>query len=242
MADNPHFQIESGAEAQRFELSEGTNEAVIGRSSDCQWVIGSGAVSRRHAVVRRLGREVTIEDLGSSNGTFVNGERLAGPRALRDQDRVQLGAIEVRFVMPAAEQTLDATIAVTEIPHEFRTMEIPPPTRVVERKPAPEPRKATEQTGTGTATTEARPQPPRPAPPAPPNVPLPPTRAERPVAAPVERSSPYEFQPKPTSRAPDARPSPEDAIAPSIVELTVIAAVSFLVVFVTGALLVRFVF
>lgn len=246
MADNPYFQIESGADPQRFDLDEGILEAVIGRSADCQWVIGSGAVSRRHAVVRRLGRDVTIEDLGSSNGTFVNGERLAGPRALRNQDRVQLGAIEIRFVMPAVEQSLDATIAVTDLPREFRTIELPPATRVIERKPVSDVPRSTERTGTGTATTEARPTPRGPEPPSP-NASLPPTRAvprREALDASTNRSvaAAEPFQAKPAGRMPESRPSAELSAGPSIVELTIIAAASFLVVFVTGALLIRFVF
>jgi len=232
MPENPYFQVESGADPARFELAEGTNEAVIGRSADCEWVIPSGAVSRRHAIVRRIAGEVTIEDLGSSNGTFVNGERLAAARALRDQDRVQLGAVDMRFVLPAAQPNLDATVAVTD----FGTMQIPQATIVVPTT-VTEPRKS-EATGTG--TTPTRPTAPRPAAP-------PPRRPEasfdvderRPPSRPADGA----FQPRSSRAAVEAEERPSRlADAPSTMELAIIAAASFLVVFAVGAILIRYVF
>lgn len=240
MPENPYFQVESGADPARFELAEGRNEAVIGRSADCEWVIPSGAVSRRHAIVRRIAGEVTIEDLGSSNGTFVNGERLAAARALRDQDRVQLGAVDMRFVLPAAQPNLDATVAVTD----FGTMQIPQATIVVPKTVA-EPRKS-EATGTG--TTPTRPSAPRPAPPPPPRPAAPPPR--RPETSfdvderrPPSRPADGAFQPRSSRAAVEAEERPSRlGDAPSAMELAIIAAASFLVVFAVGAILIRYVF
>jgi len=42
---NPYLQIENGAEAKRYELEIGTDDVIIGRSTECQWVVSSGAVS-----------------------------------------------------------------------------------------------------------------------------------------------------------------------------------------------------
>jgi S-DNA-T family DNA segregation ATPase FtsK/SpoIIIE len=71
-------------------------EHVIGRDPRCDiWVDASG-VSRRHARIA-VGDEVVIEDLESSNGTFVGGSQLSGPRVLRDGDTVELGPVEMRF-------------------------------------------------------------------------------------------------------------------------------------------------
>jgi len=67
-------------------------ELVIGReqaSSDL--VLDDPGVSRRHAAVRALGGAITIEDLGSSNGTFVNGAPTHGEVELADADEVQVG-------------------------------------------------------------------------------------------------------------------------------------------------------
>src|SRR5437867_6924604 len=116
MAKLPYFQVEVGAERQHFEMPDREAEVIVGRATDCQWIITSGAVSRRHARLVRHGREVTIEDLGSSNGTFVNGERLSVPRELHDQDRLQLGAVEILFVIPPDEPSAAETIAVSAIP------------------------------------------------------------------------------------------------------------------------------
>ena len=65
----------------------------IGRDADSDLVIGSPAVSRRHARIFHEYDLYRIEDLGSSNGTFVNGERLVEPRTLRDGDVIKLGTV-----------------------------------------------------------------------------------------------------------------------------------------------------
>jgi DNA-binding response OmpR family regulator len=66
---------------------------VLGRDPACDIVLAGRLVSRRHAAINRLGPSYTLEDLGSHNGTAVNGEALSGPRALRDGDRIELGGI-----------------------------------------------------------------------------------------------------------------------------------------------------
>ena len=47
--------------------------------------------STRHAKITRQGRTVVIEDLGSTNGTYLNGEALTGPQPLHDGDRIRIG-------------------------------------------------------------------------------------------------------------------------------------------------------
>ncbi len=66
------------------------DELTLGRSPDCDVVLEANGVSRNHARLAVSGSRVTIEDLGSSNGTFVNGERVER-RALRDGDTIGLG-------------------------------------------------------------------------------------------------------------------------------------------------------
>ena len=64
---------------------------VIGRSSDdAQLVIDDEQVSRRHALVACDGVEFTLSDLGSRNGTFVNGEKIDGPYSLKHGDVIGL--------------------------------------------------------------------------------------------------------------------------------------------------------
>jgi pSer/pThr/pTyr-binding forkhead associated (FHA) protein len=240
MAITAHLEIEAGAERQRFELPEAAAEIVIGRSADCQWIIPSGAVSRRHAVLRRRGDELVVEDLGSSNGTMVNGERLSGPRTLRDRDKLQLGAVEIRVVIPEPEPAADATMALDatrrmppEPPAQHSRVAAPPPP-----PPAPQP----QHSGT-TATKTVPPQPPPPLPSAetPSRAPSP-TPPSPPTPAPSPPSS--SFTPAPSGRreVPAAPSASAEMTGPSMLELAVIAAGSFLVVFGVGAALIRFVF
>jgi len=61
-------------------------EAIIGRDPAAAVVIDSSDVSRQHARLFVNDDHVTIEDLGSKNGTFVGSERLSAPRVLRGID------------------------------------------------------------------------------------------------------------------------------------------------------------
>ena len=65
-------------------------QLVIGRV-DADVTIDDPLVSRRHAVIRPSGDALEVEDLGSLNGTWVNGGRLEGRRALHNGDLVQIG-------------------------------------------------------------------------------------------------------------------------------------------------------
>jgi diguanylate cyclase (GGDEF)-like protein len=67
-------------------------EAVIGRSPDVAISIPDDTLSRRHAIIRRHGLVFAIEDLGSTNGTFVDGTRVERPHALEDGCRIFLGS------------------------------------------------------------------------------------------------------------------------------------------------------
>ncbi len=80
---------------QTLPLAAGEN--ILGRDprSDV-WVDASG-VSRRHARVFVAAGEVTIEDLGSRNGTFVKSRGVAGPVALSDGDEIELGSVVLTF-------------------------------------------------------------------------------------------------------------------------------------------------
>ena len=70
--------------------------AVIGRE-DCEILILDPEVSRRHAAIRGVDGRFGVEDLGSANGTSVNGERLDGIRVLRDGDQLRVGDTILRF-------------------------------------------------------------------------------------------------------------------------------------------------
>jgi pSer/pThr/pTyr-binding forkhead associated (FHA) protein len=63
---------------------------VIGRDPSCDALIDSHHVSRCHAEVLVVGDQVFVEDLGSKNGTFVNGDRIGERRELNTGDRLRL--------------------------------------------------------------------------------------------------------------------------------------------------------
>jgi DNA-binding response OmpR family regulator len=70
-----------------------TERVVLGRAAECDIVIEGRLISRQHAVIGRTGASYTLEDLGSHNGTSVNGQRVSGPLTLRDGDRIELGGV-----------------------------------------------------------------------------------------------------------------------------------------------------
>ena len=74
--------------------------AVIGRAVECDVVIASTRVSREHARIRRDGRKWFLEDLGSTNGTFLNDERVIRPMELRDGDQIMAGEVTFTFHDP----------------------------------------------------------------------------------------------------------------------------------------------
>jgi suppressor of ftsI len=100
------------------EIAAIDRELVIGREGDV--AIDDEEVSRRHAAVRPVPQGVELEDLGSSNGTFVDGRRIAGKTTLTASATVRVGASELRIeiapleatrVRPVAEQPPGATRA-----------------------------------------------------------------------------------------------------------------------------------
>jgi len=74
---------------------------TIGRAVENDVVVTSRRVSREHARLRREGWRAILEDLGSTNGTFLNGERILNPVELRDEDRIRVGDVTFVFHDPA---------------------------------------------------------------------------------------------------------------------------------------------
>jgi diguanylate cyclase (GGDEF)-like protein len=70
-------------------------EVIIGRARDATVRFEDEGVSRRHARILCTAEEVAIEDLGSANGTFVNGDPISARRALADGDKITLGPITI---------------------------------------------------------------------------------------------------------------------------------------------------
>jgi len=74
--------------------------ATVGRAVECDVVIASKSVSREHTRLRREGRRWFVEDLGSTNGTYLNGERVINSLALLDGDSLRVGDVTFVFHDP----------------------------------------------------------------------------------------------------------------------------------------------
>lgn len=80
----------------RFELKDG--ETTVGRSSRSNIVLKSDDyASGQHAQLTRHGGLLYVEDLGSTNGTFVNGRKTVGATPMRDGDTVRIGSTTFRY-------------------------------------------------------------------------------------------------------------------------------------------------
>ena len=69
---------------------------VVGRSPSADIVVGAGYVSARHARFSLMGQNLFVEDLGSTNGTAVNGQLIGDPVALSNNDVVNVGDVSIR--------------------------------------------------------------------------------------------------------------------------------------------------
>jgi predicted component of type VI protein secretion system len=174
------------------ELRDG--ESIIGRSRTSAVHIPETTVSRQHAKVAVVGGgDVRVSDLGSSNGTFVNGEKVEGERRLADGDRVLIGDAELIIRILAPEPPADATVRVSIPPMGAPApaaagtvrMDLPPPAA-----------------GPGAATIAAPLPPPAPAPPP----------APRALDLPLEPPRRAEPPPPPTPATPP--PAPRPSLAP----------------------------
>jgi predicted component of type VI protein secretion system len=105
------------------------DQMTIGRDSSNEIVINDAEISRRHARLTFQGGKYVLEDLGSTNGTFVNGQRLAGPRVLKPGEVVSFGeqivlVFEATTIDPGATMVSPRAAAVPSI---SRPLTPPPP-------------------------------------------------------------------------------------------------------------------
>ncbi len=102
-ADCLRLRVSAGnAEGSEIRVDD---EFKIGRQEEGDGTLGQDAeISRHHARIARAGSAFTIEDLGSTNGTFVNGRRISGAEILSPGDRIQVGAttLIVQVSVPSA--------------------------------------------------------------------------------------------------------------------------------------------
>jgi len=93
---------------RRFPLT--SQVAILGRSTNCDVYIPDKRASRRHAEVCWDGETCTLRDLGSANGTFLNGRRITTPQTLHAGDKITIASAVFTFRDP------EATIRVAEFP------------------------------------------------------------------------------------------------------------------------------
>lgn len=105
------------------------DQITIGRDSANGITINDAEISRRHARLTFQGGKYVLEDLGSTNGTFVNGQRLAGPRVLKTGEVVSFGE-QIILVFEATSFNPDATVVsprAAAVPSASRPVMPPPP-------------------------------------------------------------------------------------------------------------------
>ncbi len=105
------------------------DQLTIGRDSSNEITINDAEVSRRHSRLTFQGGKFVLEDLGSTNGTFVNGQRLAGPRVLKAGEVVSFGE-QIVLVFESTNFDPAATIAsprAAAVPSASRPVTLTPP-------------------------------------------------------------------------------------------------------------------
>src|SRR5690606_11656600 len=87
------LSVRTGPDTGRVEKLADGDQVLIGRAPEARLLLQDPRVSSRHALVRREGDRVTVQDLGSANGTLINGDALEGaePRTLKAGDEIQVG-------------------------------------------------------------------------------------------------------------------------------------------------------
>jgi hypothetical protein len=88
--------VERGPKELRGVKIDVNGSVIVGRSPGADIVIAAGFVSGRHARFNLMGQNLFIEDLGSTNGTLVNGQPVTSPVALKNKDVIEIGDVSMR--------------------------------------------------------------------------------------------------------------------------------------------------
>src|SRR5262249_44702320 len=100
--------LEGPESGREFPLSG--DRAVIGREPDLDVSLRSTAISRRHAQISCVHGDYFVEDLGSKNGTLLNGKRVDRRTPLAATDRLCVGEFILEFVVQSTVNLLDAEV------------------------------------------------------------------------------------------------------------------------------------
>jgi pSer/pThr/pTyr-binding forkhead associated (FHA) protein len=112
----PMFVVTSDGPLRGETLVVEADEQVLCRRENSDLTLADPHVSRSHAVVRRVSGAVWLEDLGSTGGTFVNGEPVTGSQALRHGDIVRFGTVDTRFEDRGSLMEGDDATELIEVP------------------------------------------------------------------------------------------------------------------------------
>jgi predicted component of type VI protein secretion system len=135
------FIEQEPAQGTERPLEPGT---TIGRE-DCDITLIDPDVSRRHAAIQIMAGELSIEDLGSTNGTFVNGDQITERRTLRAGDEVRIGSTVWRLRAPAEATRLSDVPAEMSAASQPTTLRPAAPALAPEPEPAPPAEPPTEE-------------------------------------------------------------------------------------------------
>lgn len=105
-------------QGSRVALRQG--ETVVGRSPYCSFVINSRRVSRQHCALRVDGNKLYVTDLGSSNGTWLNGEPVTGDRLVQPGDLIELGEEGIEVLGADAPRPRDGQETQKDLPIYLR--------------------------------------------------------------------------------------------------------------------------
>src|SRR5215218_8502825 len=123
MADLQLIVVDGPNQGTEFDIS---GSSVIGRDPSSGIVLDDAEASRRHASVSAAGDTIMVEDLGSTNGTYVAGERIQGSREVASGDRIRIGTT-VMEVRVAAAATAAGAMPEAEDPQATRVGGMPIP-------------------------------------------------------------------------------------------------------------------
>lgn len=124
----PSLEVERGPVAGiKRSLPPPVSTTVIGRGEEAQWIILDEDLSRAHAELRRGWDGVTIRDLGSRNGTRVDGAAVTDGLLLRDGQAIELGKVVLRYRDPAERHLRGAGATVPGTPVAVRAAAAAPP-------------------------------------------------------------------------------------------------------------------
>jgi len=133
MAAQFQFVMRSGPTPGATYSLEG-DQLTIGRDSSNQVAINDAEISRKHARLTLQGGKYVLEDLGSTNGTFVNGQRLAGPAVLKAGDVVSLGE-QIVLMYDALSADAGATVISSRKSAPAPVMSSPAPAQMASPPP-----------------------------------------------------------------------------------------------------------